>query len=404
MTALLLASCSTLDSMGVVHVWVHPPEPSAVVVDGELLALPDDGRLELSEGRHQLCFGEVSGYVTPPCTFVDVKSSTMRVVNVNYDPQHGSVSSDPHPRDSATSLSVGATPLHETRAGRMVPEPHGEELRLSEVGLSVDPVALEASGAIETSARGQVIENLDIEVSGYGSVGILISHDDVVVRNVRIRHSQGANGIEVAPDVNGVLIERSHLDGMLTEELEQRGSIGVVIRGGAQVRRLFLERYRTGMHLYGSDAEVTENWLDRNHNGLTQWKGAGIAYRGGTESGRVVISRNRINYTATQSAGINVYAESGPVRNLTVEHNFIIGNGGGWGTYGGEVHQHRGLNRNIRYLGNRFDGSFAFPDALGEGSNAAVNMDRPGALWIDNRWAESGAIARPRCGIRTDEC
>jgi hypothetical protein len=219
-----------------------------------------------------------------------------------------------------------------------------------------------------------------------------------------VRHAQGANGIEIKKGARGVRIENSHLDAMLAQELGQFGSIGIVVRGSAEIHRLFFERYRVGMHLYGDNISVTENWFNGNHDGLTRWKGAGISYRGNKEGG-ITIERNYLKYTATRSAGINMYAEFGPIRDITVRDNYLVGNGGGFGTTGGDAAKpYRDGNRNIRYIGNRFGGHFEYPNILGDGTNGGVNMGRPGAVWKDNRWVGSSTDLPARCGITRNAC
>ncbi|MEM9840526.1 MAG: hypothetical protein AAF830_15405, partial [Pseudomonadota bacterium] len=72
--------------------------------------------------------------------------------------------------------------------------------------LSVAEPALQASGPLTSSFAGEVFENLDITADG---TGLTIAHNNVVVRNVRVRYNStgaGGDGIFVN-NANGVVLE-----------------------------------------------------------------------------------------------------------------------------------------------------------------------------------------------------
>ncbi|MBV8663456.1 MAG: right-handed parallel beta-helix repeat-containing protein [Hyphomicrobiales bacterium] len=71
---------------------------------------------------------------------------------------------------TARSIAATSSPAH----------PNGDQPKL---------VALKASGPVTSQSDGEVIENLDIEASG--EHGVTVRHQNVAVRNCRIRHAQG---------------------------------------------------------------------------------------------------------------------------------------------------------------------------------------------------------------------
>ena len=262
-----------------------------------------------------------------------------------------------------------------------------------------NPSAL-SSGPVTSTHNGQVIEDLDITASS--GIAVHIQHNNVTIRNCRVTFEGVNNGVVIASGTKGTLIEHCELIGTILEHSDF-GAIAVVARAPATIRRNEMKGYRVGVHLYSGDSLAEENYLVRNHDGSTSWKGSGIGYRGSSGFGTVV-QRNFINYTATRSSGSTNYASHGPIREYTVRENIIIGHGRGFGMYGGYSHDYKTQNRDIVIEGNRFAGEFGFPDVLGEGTNAAVNISQTGNTFDQNRWLGSSTDLPARCGIRQNAC
>jgi hypothetical protein len=283
---------------------------------------------------------------------------------------------------------------------------HGMELVRSDAGLA-SGWSGRSSGAITTSRNGQVIEGLDVSVSS--GVGIAVEHDDVVVRNNRVNHRNGANGIVVASSASNVTVEHNDLEGHNRTNAGNSGSIGILTRGdNVTVRGNHFRGGRDGIHFYGTNSRVVENWVSSLH----QHSGAhndSVFYGGRTNTyANNTIARNRV--LAGNSGGIDLYAMYGPVQGVNVLDNLIVGNDKGWGLYGGYVqplsgqpnyHHH---NRDIRIEGNRFTPRFGWPNSRGEGSNAAVNTSQPGNTYKDNRWVGGTTDLQARCGVRQNNC
>jgi hypothetical protein len=276
--------------------------------------------------------------------------------------------------------------------------PHGVGLRRSGVGL---PAGWEgvSSGRVASSRAGQVIEGLDVSVES--GVGILVRHDDVTVRYNRVAHRSGANGVEVASGVRGAVVEHNEFNGHYRTESGNSGSIGVVAYGQAEIVRNFFQGGRDGVHVYGANSRVIENWVDDLH----QHSGAhndGIYLGGRRGTSDIVIARNRT--VAGNSGGIDLYALYGPLQGVQVVDNLIVGTGHGFGIHGGRTFDHHSDNRDIRIEGNRFEGRFGWPQVLGNGTNAAVDLSRPGNTFTNNRWVDSTTNLPPRCGVRQNAC
>jgi hypothetical protein len=283
---------------------------------------------------------------------------------------------------------------------------HGTALRRSDAGLP-SGWSGRSSGAITTTRDGQVIEGFDVSVSS--GVAIAVEHDNVVVRNNRVNHRNGANGIVVASSVSNVTVEHNDLEGHNRTNSGNFGSIGVLTRGeNITVRRNHFRGGRDGIHLYGTNSQAVENWVSHLH----QHSGAhndSVVYGGRTNTyANNTIARNRA--IAGNSGGIDLYAMYGPIQGVDILDNLIVGNDKGWGIYGGyaqplsgkpNYHHH---NRDIRIEGNRFTPRFGWPVSRGEGSNAAVNTSQPGNTYKNNRWVNGTTDLQARCGVRQNNC
>jgi len=278
-------------------------------------------------------------------------------------------------------------------------------------GLS-DPSVL---GGVTTSQvvstrDGQVIENLDIRYAGRDNKAIWVRHNDVVVRNNRVYADGSRNVIWVDAGLKGVVIEYNELDGSSPTYGTGRsdgnwGNIGIATRGPVEViRGNRITGVRQGAALYPNTVVELNHvtGLHSNASGVSTSSfghlGAGWGYAGGT-----VIRRNLVE--SGTSGAITVYSQSaGPARDALFQENLVVGVGRGMGIRGGHSGENRHDLRGIRIEGNRFHGTFGFPDELGQGTNAAVNLDKPGTTFRDNRWLGSTTDLPPRCGTTRDTC
>jgi hypothetical protein len=178
------------------------------------------------------------------------------------------------------------------------------------------------------------------------------------------------------------------------------------IRGdNATVRRNRIKFVRSAMRITGDGVNIIENYVDHLATQAESCAdgslhGTSVALPGGQDG--VSVLRNRV--VAGASGGIIMYAQSKPITNATVENNLIVGDGRGFGLYGGRTHDAYEGNRNIKINNNRFDGHFRYPNVKGEGTNAAVDLSRSGNTFNTNRWVGSNTDLPARCGISQDAC
>jgi hypothetical protein len=294
---------------------------------------------------------------------------------------------------------------------------HGAELRETDVGLT--PAGdLRPSGPVTTTHDGQVVSGLDIVAEGRDEVAVTVRHDDVVVRQNRIRFPDGAGGVDIEPEARGARIEHNVLDAVRLSDVRKGttssnnniGQRGMHVRGpDALVRRNHLVYVRSGIRVTGDGARVEENLVARLADASEDsadggsLHGTSVSVPGDVQD--VVVARNLLR--AGQSGGVVLYAQGGPLRDVRVLDNHIVGDGRGFGIYGGRTHPEQGHvedNEGIRIEGNRFQGTFGFDDVVGEGTNTAVDLAREGSTFEDNRWIADNQDLQARCGITQDDC
>lgn len=299
---------------------------------------------------------------------------------------------------------------------------HGSELRVELVGPRTQHGDLRASEPVASQRDGQVIEGLAITVHDRGNAGVAIRHDDVVVRDVEIRHLDGADGIRVEAGVTGARVEHSRFDAVRmaptavghlrnpdgTYRNNNVGSRAIDARGQVAAHRNHIVLTRSGVRLRAAGSSATENLVERlftaaDSPGGASTHGTSISLPGGNRD--TVVARNRV--VARASGGIVLYAEHGSHLRVSVTDNLVVGRGEGMGIYGGRSHLSTGHyrdNREVRIEGNRFSGEFGFPAVLGAGTKSAVDLSQPGNTFSDNRWLDGEELLQARCGIRQNAC
>lgn len=275
----------------------------------------------------------------------------------------------------------------------------------------VDPSALDGvtTSRVVSTHDGQVIENLDIRYSGGDTKAIWVRHNDVVVRNNRVYAEGSRNVIWVDGGLSGVVIERNELDGSSQDYGTGRadgnwGNIGIATRGPVElIRGNRITGVRQGAGLY-PDTLVEHNYVTGLHQNASGVSTSSFGHLGGFGfAGGTVIRENLVE--SGSSGAITVYSQSaGPARDALFQENLVVGVGRGFGIRGGHSGENRDDMRDIRIEGNRFHGTFGYPHVLGEGTNAAVNLDKPGTTFLDNRWLGSTTDLPPRCGTTRDTC
>jgi hypothetical protein len=305
---------------------------------------------------------------------------------------------EPDPEDEPTPVE-DSDDRHATEIS------HGTQLRREHTGLPADWNGT-PSGQVTSSYHGQVIEHLDVDVSGTDSTAAIdVRHNNVTVRYVRVNHRNGRNGVRFAPGTTGGRVEFSEFNGHYrTEPTGNFGSIGVLVTGEADVYRNFFRGGRDGVHLRSGNSSAVENWVEDLHRHQDAHND-GLLFYGRDGATNIKFLRNRT--VEGNSGGINLYAHDGHIRDVELRDNLIVGVQRGFGLRGGRTHVSRNNyqdNRDIRIEGNRFSGTFGYPNALGEGTNAGVDLSRPGNTFTNNRWVGSTTDLPARCGVHRDTC
>ena len=281
----------------------------------------------------------------------------------------------------------------------------------------LNPSALQpvTSSKIVTTANGQTIENRNIVFPDPGFENptdvIEIRHNNVTVRNCKVYAGGPANAIRVMSGVSGAVVEHCEFDGStilygtdrsdanFADHAVTTRSNGVTVRFNLCYNwRQAIELNPFGVAEYNRVRDIFTNAPGVSTSSI-RTQSYTTDYHGGT-----TVRRNLVE--AGGSAALTAYASGKPVRDCEWHQNLIVGVGVGFGIRGGQVENdpNRFDNRDIRINDNRFRGEFAYPNALGEGTNAGVRIDQPGSTFDRNRWLGSSVDLPARCGVTQDAC
>ncbi len=171
--------------------------------------------------------------------------------------------------------------------------------------------ALKPSGNLVISVPGAVVTNLDIR----GSVEINAS--GVTLKNSRARNA-GFDVIRIKPGRSDVIIQDCEIDGVGTGN---DGSNG--IRGSGTFLRNNIQNVENGITLDGS-ATIRDNYIhDLRASGAPHYDGIEID---GSIS-NVTISHNTVVNPHGQTSAIMIDNYFGPISNILVENNRLVGGG-----------------------------------------------------------------------------
>ena len=188
----------------------------------------------------------------------------------------------------------------------------GSEKWPDETNTGVLPGAvLKIHGALVISVAGTFVEDLDVQ----GAVEI--NAPQVTLRNSRIR-SANYDVIRVKPGLLGVTIQDCEIDGV---GIDNDGSNG--IRGSGTFLRNNIRNVENGITLDGS-ATIKDNYIhDLRASGAPHYDG--IQIDGNVSN--VVISHNTVINTYEQTSAVMIDNYFGPISNIQVDNNRLIGGG-----------------------------------------------------------------------------
>lgn len=258
--------------------------------------------------------------------------------------------------------------------------PHGEEIGLHNTGPRSGD--LPASGSIVTERDGQVIEGLRINGT------IEVRHSDVVIRDVEIVNggsnysiwSNGGRG-------KGTRIEWVAIDG--SGNTERRG---IALDGDTTVYRTSVVGHTNAGIIRSGDRWIESYSGDRvDEVENSDSHGSGLGAHGASD---IQVVRSNLGGVRYGSSALSLYPRVAPIQDALIKDNLF--NGGSFCLYAGDTsnHPHRGENRNIQIIGNKFGSQFF--DGCGQyGPVTAWNGSRPGNEWKNNTWQDGGAPVGP---------
>lgn len=278
--------------------------------------------------------------------------------------------------ESATAASAdAATPEsgadESMAATTAVPEPTLERVWPGpETTGPTDESALVASSSVETTEDGQVIE--DLEVTGT----IVVRHDDVVIRNVRVLGT-GVYGVQVPAQLH------EEVTGLVLEDVEIRGvsgdrSAGLVHYGSWTARRIDVSGFQDGVKMV-SDQVLEDSWIHDllavpgSHND-------GIQSVGGSRS---VIRGNTVVNDNGQTSAILLLTNNEPMDGWIVEGNSL--SGGGYSLYVHDKGNGFGVPTNMTIRDNTW--------VRGSWQHGPISMGEvEGLTWTGNTYDDGAAL------------
>lgn len=271
---------------------------------------------------------------------------------------------------------------------------------LQNTGL-LDPEAIPQSseGRIYSSAEGEVIENRRISVTdGSTEAAIVVNHENVVIRNCFIYAEERSAAIRFNSSAHNGAVEHCEIDGSLVNYGTGRddanfGNLGILFYGnGCTAYRNHVYNARSGCRP-GPSGQAVENFIEKLHVHAPGVSSSSISYSNISTSPGAEALRNLVEVGS--SAAMTVYSQTASAQNYLKSQNIIATQyamqnddfdtaQSSYGVYGGYTGDFREGIANIRIENNRFVGNYAF-GWPGEGTNGAVNVEKPGCTFIGNR-------------------
>jgi hypothetical protein len=242
-----------------------------------------------------------------------------------------------------------------------MPAPTGGIASAATTGVPSGVDLARSRGDLTITRDGTVIEGQDI------SGGIYVAADDVTIRSSRIS-GDGFAVIQVRNGSQGVTIRDVEIDGMGA----QPGSMGVI--GPADVSGADISGVENGL-TPGSGSVLTNNYVhDLSAPGAPHYDG--IQIDGGLSD--ITISRNFVDMSEhSQTAAIMIDNFFGPISDVTVDGNLLVG--GGYTVYS-----------DGQFAGGSITGVSFTNNVLGKGYYGYASIVRNTPVWSGNTDATTG--------------
>jgi hypothetical protein len=176
-------------------------------------------------------------------------------------------------------------------------------------------ITLTPSGSITISTPGAVVSGLNIS----GTVNI--NANNVTLKNVRVRSSSFAV-VRIQAGRSGVVIQDCEIDGVGTNNAGNHGIAGE----GATVRRCEIFNVENGITPQSSNSPwiIEDNYIHTlKASGSPHYDG--IQVDGGLSN--ITIRHNTVINQHSQTAAVMIDNYFGPISNVTVDNNRLVGGG-----------------------------------------------------------------------------
>ena len=236
------------------------------------------------------------------------------------------------------------------------------------------------SGTYTINAPGTY--NLCLDITGGD---LLINASNVTVSNFKIdsgyvAFQNYANGTSNA-GLTGITLTDFEMDGHKTVD----PTISAISGSNITVERANVHGYGRVMAFWGNDTIADSYGWDLfegngSHNEDVLTNGAS----------NITIRHNNFQNSLTQTSAISLFADFGPVQNVTVDDNLL--NGGGYTLYGGSTagKPYTSQTSGIVVTNNHF-GRMFYANCGTFGPMTDFNTSAPGNKWSGNVWDDTGA-------------
>jgi Domain of unknown function (DUF4082) len=245
-------------------------------------------------------------------------------------------------------------------------------------GISSTPARTVVRGDYHATKAGAVVKDLTV----YGT--LYVEADDVTVQNVEVVCSKSwwiirDQGRRTTIQDSTLTVDRSNSSNYC--------QYGIAGGDGVRILRNDISYTPDGLIFNGDSADVRDNWVHdqvaypgkEDHVDGAQLNGGG--------PGPYVFVHNHFSVPEQQTGALSLFADFGPIRNVTVQGNLF--DGGGYSFYGGTDSA-----TNVRVTDNSFGTTF-FSHGGYFGPVAHFNGKGSGNVWTGNRWLSTGAAVNP---------
>jgi hypothetical protein len=249
------------------------------------------------------------------------------------------------------------------------------------------PLKPHRTGYLAVRTDGLVIRGWDIT----GSLDVYAN--DVTVIDTKIT-SDNWWGVNLRPGYHGLRVLHSTITAVPGKGPDNGGvDYAVSNMGGSSIEVGWCDVSVFGDALSMGQGHLHDNYVHDivpfvNQGG--EWQHTNAVISGGGNTGQLIIRHNTLlNPTGLKqgaSGSIGLFADTGVVRNVTVDHNWIAG--GAYALYGGDTGA-----TGIRVTGNVFSTQY-HPVSGGYGVVGHWNAGGAGNVWRDNRMSD-GRLVTP---------